>query len=320
MTNWSVSRDQTLHQCERRYFFQYLAAAKINSRDPVLHQIAFLKKLSNLHLWKGNVFHSEIARILKNLKAGIKLSRGEIINRVQNRMTTEWNFSNSLSFRDNPSAIDKPGGLALFEHEYSEDMDSDLGSVILEVSESILNLIEWFDVSNLVDKLVEATTVWIEPPTYGPNAPGFFLDNVQVVTKVDLALHQRNGEFQIFDWKTGKQPEKLVDRMGDSEFQICIYLLWPHITLGIPLDAIHGHLVYLGDKPIKQSFSIDENQREIVLAMARRSIARAIHFEELRKKMGMQLTDLDFADQTWLCKRCNFKRLCKEAVYNDKQH
>lgn len=34
MTTWSISRDETFHTCERRYYFQYLAQANSNSRDP----------------------------------------------------------------------------------------------------------------------------------------------------------------------------------------------------------------------------------------------------------------------------------------------
>ena len=42
---WSVSRDQQLQSCERKYFFQYVAEARINSPDPWLRGIALLKKL-----------------------------------------------------------------------------------------------------------------------------------------------------------------------------------------------------------------------------------------------------------------------------------
>ncbi len=59
---WPASRDQILHSCERKYYFQYLAPARINSSNPILREIAFLKKLKTVPLWKGSLFHEVIAQ------------------------------------------------------------------------------------------------------------------------------------------------------------------------------------------------------------------------------------------------------------------
>ena len=65
--NWSVSRAQVLNTCERQYYFDYLAPARINSRDTTLKEIAFLKKLTNIPMWQGNIFHSVVANSLKRI-------------------------------------------------------------------------------------------------------------------------------------------------------------------------------------------------------------------------------------------------------------
>ena len=52
---WSVSRDQQLQSCERKYFFQYVAEAKINSPDPWLRGIALLKKLAEAQQKDGHL-------------------------------------------------------------------------------------------------------------------------------------------------------------------------------------------------------------------------------------------------------------------------
>ena len=43
----------------------------------------------------------------------------------------------------------------------------------------------------------------VEPPAWGTEAPGFMVGDVQVITKVDLALHHRGVSFTVYDWKTG---------------------------------------------------------------------------------------------------------------------
>jgi len=47
---WSVSKDQALHLCEKKYYFQYLVPAKINSKNTLFREIAFFKKFKNLSM------------------------------------------------------------------------------------------------------------------------------------------------------------------------------------------------------------------------------------------------------------------------------
>jgi hypothetical protein len=84
--SWSVSRDQTLHNCERCYYFQYLAEAKINSRDQTLREIALLKKLKNIPMWQGDAFHAAIADYLRDLKSGKQPSLDQLIDSLKNQM------------------------------------------------------------------------------------------------------------------------------------------------------------------------------------------------------------------------------------------
>jgi len=63
-TKSTKSRDQMLRSCERKYFFQYLADAYLNSPEPWLRAIALLKKVKNIPMWQGECVHDAIAEFL----------------------------------------------------------------------------------------------------------------------------------------------------------------------------------------------------------------------------------------------------------------
>lgn len=313
---WSVSRDQALHTCERRYYFQYLAAARINSRDRALREIAFLKKLSNFPMWKGNAFHSLVADYLRAARRGTIPRIAELLDGLQDSMKREWAFSTSRSFRSNPRAIDQHGGLALFEHEYDEDLgEEDFTKAIRDIEDWACRFAAWAEENNLDNYVRTAVRVWIEPRPYGPKAPGFEIDGVQVLAKVDLALLSQDGKFNVFDWKTGIPSSRPSRQIDQAEFQVRVYQLWPHLALGHPLDSIKAHLVYVATDPVQQqTFGIDQNFREYTLSLVHRSIARVLHFADLRGGESLNVEDLDFAAFEAACRRCPFKRLCQRTL------
>src|SRR5260370_16086022 len=119
-TTWSVSRDQTLQTCERRYYFQYLAPAKLYSQDETLREIALLKKLKSIPMWQGELFHSLAAEYLQNARRRV-LSRPLILlDKMRARIKREWEASASIVVGPNARSGDTSGAVTLIEHEYNE--------------------------------------------------------------------------------------------------------------------------------------------------------------------------------------------------------
>ena len=313
---WSVSRDQILHSCERRYYFQYLAPARINSRDATSKEIAFLKKLQTISMWQGEVFHAIVANSIRRIRRGESLLSDTWLSRLKNKLEREWAFSNSKRFRDDPRAINQDGGLALFEHEYDEKLEHNSCMTVIQVIETLVKrFATWAEQTDLASSVQRAKQVWIEPPIYGAGVPGFLVNNVQVIAKVDLAFLSRDGKFEIFDWKTGKPPLHGAQQHSQAEFQVGVYQLWPHLSLKRPLEAIQAHLVYCGTAPVQeQIFQIDQNSFEYTLGVIRRSIARVLHFGNAEGEVKLSLEDFDFATYPEACQRCSFKRLCQRMV------
>lgn len=264
---WSASRDQALVTCERRYFYRYLAPARINSKDPALKEIAFLKKLKTKAMWQGELFHTLVNEFCRLILQGNDIEPVTLIPSLERRARQEWAFSEGLAFRASARDIDRPGGLALLEHEYGNPLNvSDESEVIREVVLWVNTFNAWVRESRLVESLRNASKTWIEPPTFGRFAPGFHLDGVQVLAKVDLAIRTNDGQFQIFDWKTGNHRMASPGTLTHSEFQIAVYYLWPHLSLGHPLNSIEARLVYIGTESVySDTIRVDDNLREFYL-------------------------------------------------------
>jgi CRISPR/Cas system-associated exonuclease Cas4 (RecB family) len=314
--NWSVSRDQVLNTCERQYYFDYVVSARINSRDPTLKEIAFLKKLTNIPMWQGNIFHSVVANSLKRIRGGKSLLSKTWLSNLKKKVEEEWAFSESRSFREAPQLIDRDGGLALFEHEYDVELEGKNSKVILQLLETWVNrFTTWVEQADLKKAVQSAKQIWIEPNIYGSHAPGFVIDNVQVIAKVDLALVTPDKKFTIFDWKTGNSSSKLSGRNSQAEFQMGVYQLWPHLTLGYSLESIEANLIYFGSDPVKhETFQIDREQREYTLSLIRRSIASVLRFSNNDDRLKLSLEDFDFANSVRACKQCQFKKLCQRLL------
>ncbi len=317
---WSVSRDQQLQKCERRYYFQYLAGGRINSPDPRQRRIGMLKKLKTARMWQGDCLHWAIARYLSAARDGGGAPPNGVISGLKGKMEREWQFSNQKRFRDQPALIDK-GGLALLEHEYDES-ETEVAAAALfeEVKAGFERFLNWAaGAARLVEKVKTADNVWIEPPVFGEDAPSFMADGVQVLAKVDLAIEKTRSYFEIYDWKTGGPVEAPGTTISQNELQVSVYQLWPHLSMKLPLTLISSHLLYLGNSsPEIRSYTLDEQKVPLILLMVRNSISQARRWEQNISSGQMSPEELDFAASAVFCRDCPFKGLCRETLQNEK--
>jgi hypothetical protein len=310
-----MSRDQQLHACERKFFFQYLAPARINAWEPEQRTIALLKKLKTIQMWQGECFHWAVARYLDMLRDHRMIFSDELLASLREKMQREWEFSEQRRFREQPMLIGREG-VALFEHEYDLASSETLEAASGATTELLARFFTWISgPSELRQKIPRADSIWIEPPAFGVDAPGINVNGVQVITKVDLAL-QINGEsFEIYDWKTGEAPPYRPIRISHNDLQVMVYQLWPHVRLRVPLEHISSNLVYFGGTLAEEhKFSIDEDSLASTMLMVRKSIELAQRWQNNISSGEMVLADLDYAPFANTCRQCSFKRLCYESL------
>ena len=313
--SWSFSRDQMLRSCERKYFFQYLANAYLNSPEPWLRAIALLKKVKNIPMWQGECVHEAIAEFLTRYQEGNDVQFDRLALNLQQRMTRDWNFSEKRQFREEPASIGRFGA-ALFEHEYNEvPPETQLTELVRETREMLWSFYKWaHSHPTFLSDFKTAKRRWIEPPPWGDAAPGFVVGEVRAVTKVDLALHLPDGQFRIYDWKTGKRPA--TERGGTSNStQVSIYMLWPHLVMNFPLEKVTSSLVYLGDSEAQEvKFQLDEELAVETKQIIWDGVEQAQRWEGYVKSGRLAIETIDFASSVNECRKCNFKRVCRAAL------
>jgi len=309
---WSISRDNILHSCERRYYFQYLLNARHNSRNPFNREIALLKHLQSIPTWEGDCFHVTIKNWAMAQQAGRNPSIETVIEWLRNEMTRQWEESLSVIGKSAPGT---EVSCRLFEHEYAVPLVSNqLDESITRTGRWLTAFLNWAADVGIVDAMKNAKDCWIEPDTFGPKAPGFRVEGQKIVVKVDLALQHKSGLFEIWDWKTGKLKEQNARRIDPAALQVNVYQLWPHLSLGVPLDKIRAHLVYLSQTPVEDIVhEIDADVREYVLSIVRRSVDRVVHFAG-GGDLELEMEDFDYAMSSGYCRFCNFKRICARSV------
>lgn len=310
--NWSQSRDGTLHSCERRYYYQYLAQARSNSRDPELREIAFLKRLRTIPAWTGEVFHAVVAGELRRVTGGGGIECKRMEEAARGFVEAGWGSSGA----SDESSGSRTSEVVLFEREYGESIpEGEQERCLSGIRTWIENFDAWATESRVVETLRTARRHWVEPNLFGPNPPGFELDGVWIFAKVDLAVQRSDGTIVVFDWKTGRLPSANSEYMSQADFQAFVYQLWPHITMAVPCEKLSAQIVYLGQSPVETlARPLRAEDRDGVLSRIRSSIARTRQFGSAFDSLGMTLADLDYAANTGLCRKCNFKRLCARSL------
>ncbi len=313
---WSVSRDQQLQTCERKYYFQYLAGARVNATDPMQRRLGMLKKLKSIRMWEGDCVHWAIARYLGAVRDNLALDAEQVLIELRDKMEREWQFSEQKRFRTQPMLIDK-GGLGLVEHEYdSVPAGVTAKSIYEDAASGFRKFVAWS--GDICAKIRLADNVWIEPPVFGPEAPGFTLDGVQIIAKVDLAVEKSSEFFEIYDWKTGEAPAQNSSCITQNELQVCVYQLWPHLSMHLPLKLVSSHLVYLGDDvPEVRTHRLDEKSVPLVVLMVRNSVALADRWQKNFESGQLRLEDLDYAGWPGFCRECAHKGICRESLQNE---
>lgn len=319
MKSWSNSKSQALLSCKRRYYFNYFLNARLNSRDKLLREIAFLKKLKNIYLWKGEIFHNLIADWLSGIRRGSFSDLDMILQKADEIIKYQWEYSSSKKYLLNKKEIGNGVAVALMEHEYNEGNQSGtIDNVIQEITIKLKLFYEWIEEYKLIEALKNAKQVWIEPPLFGAGSTTFFIDGIKVFNKVDLAIENTNGNINIYDWKTGKpnsnNPYSDIDQY---EFQVAIYQLWPYFNFSKSLDLIEGELLFFDENGyISKKYTIDENKKEYILELIRKSINQISEFDDVLNNEDTSLDDMDFPLASGLCKLCSFKRICR-GEFND---
>ena len=151
-------------------------------------------------MWKGATFHSLVAEYLRKVYQRIELLPIDLFDTYEQKMRNQWEFSTNYVSSPNSKVFDQGNGIVLSEHFYQKNpSESFLADAIKDVENWAKRFSTWVENTVLYRDIHQVSQIWIEPQIYGTEAPGFELDGIQIITKVDLAFLTPEGQFNIFD-------------------------------------------------------------------------------------------------------------------------
>lgn len=298
--SWSVSRNSLFQECMRKYYYNYYGSWggwDVNIPDKVVRELYILKNLQMRWMWKGNIVHHEIERVLKELVSTGSLTPFEKSReRVTKLMREGFRSSREGRYRNVNGSLKNE--LALFEHEYETDTSDEKWKK--NYDETILCLENFYgsDVLDSVRELDKSEVITIE--SMKPSTLSF--SDERLFVKPDLA-YKKDGGLRIVDWKTGGT--------DSDDFQFRVYTIYAMEELGFDLrdiEVIEYNLVH--DRKIVHNFTQEE------IEAAKRTIIESI--AEMKSLLAdpeeniAVMTDFPRTENLKTCDWCNFKKICFE--------
>lgn len=296
--SWSASRHGTLEACPRRYYLHYYGARRVrDANNPVVSAVWWLKQVTSLRTWVGQVVHLTAAKAIRALQAGPELPRTEIAAFAQRTYRAGIDASQRGIRHDGEWRV-------LFEHVYPGDpysVDRDAAPTLL---------------ADLIDTLVESEAYMLiraVPPRHirevDPPFQSFSLErvprlgSVRVFAIPDVLLYD-GADVRIIDWKTGRTDRPAI------RTQAGVYRLYAAKRYSAPDAAISVELSALGEDGRSVPPPGDALSVPAAEALVRGSIIHMISLMEDVKTNTVSIKQFPRTDDLRYCVSCAFKRAC----------
>ena len=291
--SWSKTRASIFEECPRKYYFHYYGSWGGWERgcDKRTRELYVLKNLTTRQMWAGSKVHDCIEGVLKSLKNRTPLpSLAKVTEKTLDSMRADFKNSKAGAYWK------KPKTCGFFEHEYELELaDEEWKAQAIKVERCL----EVFFGSQIFDRLKELPAeAYLEVEDFS----SFELDGLKVNVVLDLALCV-NEQFEIWDWKTGK------DDASANEIQLACYALYATKKWDAAVEKINTTEFNLqsGKTRVHHAEGIDI-----------KSVVRVIEdsANEMRallddpKKNSASEDSFAFTKNESTCSRCNFKKLC----------
>ena len=319
---WSVSRERLFDECPRKYYFHYyLSWGGWERNAPLIAREAFkLKRLVSLHLWRGQLVHYIVSKVLQSLKAkGRVPEKQKVLDYTTERFVAQIEFSRSRRYlteskkRGDRINID---WLALVEHEYGRPVD---GPRLDRTREECISGIEGLYSSPLLPRIERSdSSDWrIEDLDHAEFSQVFEIHGVTVYAKTDFMFREADSSFNIVDWKTNRSTGGEGDPATDNnKTQLGIYGYYATAILSEPLESLRLLEVNLLKEGLVKEHPIDQENLDSFAAAVESGIG----------KLSNLLIDSDVQRNEPLapahfpkigngrCAFCNFFRICKDET------
>ena len=314
--SWSLSRQSSMNDCKRSYYYDYYGAHNgwLNNSPTVSEEqkIAYrYKKVGSLQMSFGGHVHEAIKTIIKIPTEAPHLKP----------MVKEMLHNTCLKGNDMKKWWEQPKLFpALMETLYwggfgSPESKRQIDSVNnkLDKIENVFNTKTFQEIKEeKVKQILE-----VDEPLSDESCGNFLLDGHKIFSKIDFLYIRDDDKYVVVDWKTyGKDPE-FDNKIYNKDYrQLLLYADYVHRKYNVPFEQIVCRLENVITGTTNEVENIPENdvkalEREIKSDIQEMSIyvkdANLDNNEPVKKDFFIQ-AGADAEDKK--CKRCKFKNLC----------
>lgn len=290
--SWSKSRDELFNNCKRAYYYQYYGSWGGWKQESPARELYVLKNLISRQIWVGQVVHGVIKTILLQCKSGIKPSLSQVIQRLRNKLDSDFNGSKAGLYRQQPKYK-----VGLFEHEYNLLIDKNEWEDEFKKAETCVRNFYNSDIFKHIKN--KDTKDWI----FLEDFLSFLFEGTKVYLNIDFAIKE-NDKIILFDWKTGQQRES-----ENIDIQLACYVYYVLQKWELPPNKILVRIYNVRiDKEdvFKISSEIIGQIKKYMLDSIKNMKSLLVNVEENQA----DISNFNKTDDLRKCNFCNFKKEC----------
>lgn len=298
---WSATRERTLRECARRYYWDVYGGWQGWEEDaPESARRAYrLKKLTNLDFALGSAIHRRARELARIARGGRELPSVRALRRETREEVGEVYRTRREQFIRDPKASPM-----LQSHYYEREPEE---RVLERIRQKLDRCLPHLRDVDLWAKIRDRKIRVMDLDGSGSRVePTLEVDGTPVYANPDLVLWDPDSRaFTVVDWKTGEPRDEDVR-------QIEVYGLY--VLSHYEVDRCLGRIIYLMDGSSRVE-ELDAARLEGAKAGIRTGIERMRSFvADPEVNRPNDRTDFPLTDDRWSCLRCNFFELCEDEL------
>lgn len=293
--SWSISKMKVIQNCLREYYYTYYESHNgwLYESSDEAKSAWRLKKLTNITLVFGDKIHELIRDIVRNnwesdenkIDVYIRNKLNKVVREsIEKYKTGEWD--------------DYPRGEMLQEYYYGEKLESDK---IYEIKEKVKCCAKGFMESITYEEIKSSAKKILEVDE--GKFDYIMVHGVKVYALLDLLYIDKDDNYVIVDWKTGKISEY------DAE-QLMVYVLYVMNKYNIPIEKIKCRVEYLLlNEYVEYKFTnedIDIIEEKIKLDI---NVIDAMVVDS-ENNIPKPKEDFIRCDSIRKCNKCKYRKIC----------
>lgn len=298
---WSWSRHNMFYDCARKLYWQYYGSwGGWGDEATDDASLAYrLKQIKSVAMLVGQTLHEVVRdRLRMRPAAGGAVPALQIRDEVERRVLKRMRESRN---RDWERFADPRRYAILFEDYYGSGIDERERDTALELVRECTSGLASNVYARRAFGVAKERLRIVDPDDF--EAMRIDVDGVLVYASPDLVVEDDQGGLHVVDWKTGK-PAKV------NVAQLAMYGLYVAERMGVPLERIVAHVVYVRYGEAEKHANLRDS-----IAEARRRISTFTtdvrsRLTDIENNVAGDIAQFPMTENRLLCRRCKFQEIC----------